>query len=203
MTASSTTRCTSSRSPAPSATPPPRNTSPAKKPKARPPRARCAASSATLHAAFYRLLAEAPADQQQAPNGEPSIEPEPATAVEPPEIPPPPAPRRAIDPTIPGPGAVPDRCCISSSARSQSVRAILRPAATSGELPPPGSHDQTGPTPPPGGPLLTPDRRFLRRSEPLQHRPTTKGTPDSRPTAHPGGRSITSRKSANRESPLT
>ena len=50
-TASSTTRCTSSRSPAPNATPPPRSTSRAKRPKARPTRARCAASSATSPAA--------------------------------------------------------------------------------------------------------------------------------------------------------
>jgi len=59
---------------------------------------------------FYRLLAEAPADQEQAPNSEPSIEPEPATAVEPPEIPPPPAPRRAIDPTIPAQAPFPMVC---------------------------------------------------------------------------------------------
>jgi transposase len=50
-TASSTTRCTSSRSPAPNATRRPRSTWLAKKPKARPPRARCAASSATSPAA--------------------------------------------------------------------------------------------------------------------------------------------------------
>ena len=46
-TVSSTMRCTSSRSPAPATTRPPRPTWNAKKPKARPPRARCAASSAT------------------------------------------------------------------------------------------------------------------------------------------------------------
>ena len=46
-TASSITRCTSSRSPAPTTTPPPRSTSLARKPRARPRRARCAASSAT------------------------------------------------------------------------------------------------------------------------------------------------------------
>ena len=51
-TASSTTRCTSSRSPAPNATQPPRNTSRARKPKARPRKGRCAASSATSRAAF-------------------------------------------------------------------------------------------------------------------------------------------------------
>ena len=50
-TASSTTRCTSSRSPAPNATPRPRSTSLAKRPKAKPRRARCAASSATSRAA--------------------------------------------------------------------------------------------------------------------------------------------------------
>ena len=59
---------------------------------------------------FYRLLAEVPADQQQASNGEPSIEPEPATAVEPTEIPPPPAPRRAIDTTIPAQAPFPMVC---------------------------------------------------------------------------------------------
>ena len=59
---------------------------------------------------FYRLLADTPADQEQAPNGEPSIEPEPTIAVEPTEIPPPPAPRRAIDPTIPAQAPFPMVC---------------------------------------------------------------------------------------------
>jgi hypothetical protein len=45
-TASSTMRCTSSRSAAPVMTRPPRPTSPARRPKGRPPRARCAASNA-------------------------------------------------------------------------------------------------------------------------------------------------------------
>jgi transposase len=46
-TVGSTTRCTSSRSPAPATTRPPRPSWNARKPKARPPRERCAASSAT------------------------------------------------------------------------------------------------------------------------------------------------------------
>ncbi|MGZ6563407.1 MAG: IS110 family RNA-guided transposase [Solirubrobacteraceae bacterium] len=50
-TASSTGRFTPSRSPAPTTTPPPRNTSRASGPRARRPRARCAASSATSPAA--------------------------------------------------------------------------------------------------------------------------------------------------------
>jgi hypothetical protein len=45
-TASSTMRCTSSRSAAPVTTRPQGSTSPARRPKARPPRARCAASNA-------------------------------------------------------------------------------------------------------------------------------------------------------------
>jgi transposase len=49
---SSTTRCTSSRSPAPDMTLPPRPTSRAKKPKARPRKARCAASNATSPVTF-------------------------------------------------------------------------------------------------------------------------------------------------------
>ena len=50
-TASSTGRCTRSRSPAPNATQRPRSTLLAKRPTARPRRARCAASSATSRAA--------------------------------------------------------------------------------------------------------------------------------------------------------
>ena len=51
-TASLTTRCTSSPSPAPSTTRPPRSISRAKRPRARPPRAHCARSSAISPAAF-------------------------------------------------------------------------------------------------------------------------------------------------------
>lgn len=58
---------------------------------------------------FHQLLAEPPADQQQATNGEPIIEPEPAIAVQLPEIPPP-ATRRPVDPTIPGPAPFPMVC---------------------------------------------------------------------------------------------
>jgi transposase len=48
---------------------------------------------------FHRLLSEPPADQQQATNGKPIVEPQPAAIDgETPEIPPRPVPRRPVDP---------------------------------------------------------------------------------------------------------
>lgn len=63
-TASSTARCTPSPSPAPSTTRPPDATSRARKPKARPPRPRCAASSAISPATSTN---SSPSSQQQPP----------------------------------------------------------------------------------------------------------------------------------------
>jgi hypothetical protein len=89
-TVSSTTHCTSSRSPAPNTTRRPRSTSLARKPKARPPRARCARWR-HLARRFYHLLAEPPADHNpQAVNGKPIAKPKL------PAIPERPRPRREV-----------------------------------------------------------------------------------------------------------
>ena len=49
---------------------------------------------------FHRLLAELPADQQQATNGQPTVEPQPAASDDkPPELPPPPPRQREVQRT--------------------------------------------------------------------------------------------------------
>ena len=59
---------------------------------------------------FHKLLAEPPADQQQA-HGQPPVKLQPADSNnKPPEIPPRPAPRRPVDPTIKGQGPFPMVC---------------------------------------------------------------------------------------------
>jgi transposase len=60
---------------------------------------------------FHRLLSEPPADQQQATNGKPIVEPQPATIDgKTPEIPPRPVPRRPVDPNIKGEAPIPMVC---------------------------------------------------------------------------------------------
>ena len=60
---------------------------------------------------FHKLLSEPPADQQPATNGQPTVKPQPAAIDSTlPEIAPPPAPRRAVDPNIKGQAPFPMVC---------------------------------------------------------------------------------------------
>ena len=96
-TANSTTRCTSSRSPAPSATPPPRQYLARKEAEGKTSKGALRSLKRHLARRFHQLLAEPPADQQQATNGQPTVEPQPAGSDnKPAQIPPPPPRQREV-----------------------------------------------------------------------------------------------------------
>ena len=125
---------------------------------------------------FYRLLAEAPADQQQASNGEPNISPSrrPRSSRRRSRR----RPRRDERSIRPSRPRRRSRWSASARAPDRNPSGLFSgPLATSGELPPPRSHDQTRPTPPPGGPSSRPIDAFSADLSPCNTGP--------RPTAPP------------------
>jgi hypothetical protein len=98
-------------SPAPSATRRPSSTWRARRPRARPAKARCAPFKRHLARRFHKLLSEPPADQQPATDGKPIIEPQLAAIVgKLPEMPARRHPRAPADPNIKGEAPLPMVC---------------------------------------------------------------------------------------------
>ena len=174
-TASSTTRCTSSRSPAPNAIQRPRPTSSAKQPKARPQRAPSAPSSATSRAASTTSSPSRPPISRKPPTvNRPSS----------------PSCRRSPNAPTPSetsrrPAQRPTRWPASARPpRPQPPGAVLRPPPAAATAHPRPRSPQIGAILADTGPTDV-DQRVLSPSAALDERPATISTPDSGPIPTP------------------
>ena len=205
-TASSTTRCTSSRSPAPSTTPPPSEYLARKEAEGKTNKGALRCLKRHLARRFHQLLAEPPADQQQATNGQPTVEPHAGGQRR----------QAAGDPAASAPPArsPADRCSPRPDGlhqhranRPPTLRAVLRPSAAAANARRRHRLPQIAPDRSPISPSPTPSRP---RSQPVcgprqtirdrQH-PRSDATPAPKP-ANPAI-SASAQKRANSDRPLT